>query len=176
VFVGPSKGVCNPSPSVSQPLVSTDAERTALSFLCSQIFASAIHHLRDSSLSFQQAQRWIALSFLCSRSSQTLAHSCFIMQTALCYLEVDRPRVPEILRDERSGVRVYSLPKSAILPATEVELLLERKMSNSVKAGSDKLHCVTSRLTVLRFPKFFTTRDRVSGPILCPSQHSSSLS
>jgi hypothetical protein len=30
-----------------------------------------------------------------------------VMQTALCYLEAIRPKVPEILRDEKRGIRSY---------------------------------------------------------------------
>jgi hypothetical protein len=41
------------------------------------------------------------------------------MQTALCYLEAVHSKVPEILRDEKLGVRPYFMPESAILPATE---------------------------------------------------------
>jgi hypothetical protein len=52
------------------------------------------------------------------------------MQTALCYLEAIRPKVPDILRDEKRGVRSYFMPESAILPATEAELQLDRNLSN----------------------------------------------
>jgi len=41
------------------------------------------------------------------------------MQIALCYLEAVHSKVPEILRDEKLGVRPYLMPESAILPATE---------------------------------------------------------
>lgn len=47
------------------------------------------------------------------------------MQTALCYLEAVRPKVPEILCDEKLGIRAYFIHKSAILPATELELQME---------------------------------------------------
>ena len=34
-------------------------------------------------------------------------------------------------------------------------------------------HCATSRLYVLKYPKFFATRDWASGPIFCPNPRSS---
>jgi hypothetical protein len=53
-----------------------------------------------------------------------------IMQTALCYPEVVRPKVPKILRDEKLGVRAYFMPESTILPATEAELQMDEKLSH----------------------------------------------
>jgi len=107
-----------------------------------------------------------------------------IMQTALCYLEAVRPKVPEILRDERLGVRAYFLPESAILPATDAELLLDRKLSNlegSDPSTSDELlktvrlidedtddvdHCDTS--SVVPEPTIIHTTSPLPSPLLCP--------
>ncbi len=52
------------------------------------------------------------------------------MQTALCYLKVVHSKVPDILRDEKLGVRAYFMPESAILPATEAELQMDQKLLN----------------------------------------------
>ena len=40
------------------------------------------------------------------------------------------PKVPDILCDEKRGIRTYFMPESAILPATKAELQLDRKLSN----------------------------------------------
>ena len=53
-----------------------------------------------------------------------------VMQTALCYLGAIRPQVPEILCDQKCGIRSYFLPESVILPATEAKIQLDRKLSN----------------------------------------------
>ena len=53
-----------------------------------------------------------------------------VMQTALCYLGAIRPQVPEILCNQKRGIRSYFLPESVILPATEAEIQLDRKLSN----------------------------------------------
>jgi len=47
------------------------------------------------------------------------------MQMALCYLEAVRPKVPDILHDQKLGVRAYFMPESAILPATKAELQMD---------------------------------------------------
>jgi hypothetical protein len=64
---------------------------------------------------------------------EVLKRSCTsgsIMQTARCYLEAVRPKVAELLHDEKLGIRSYFMPESTILPATEAELQLDRKLSN----------------------------------------------
>ena len=58
-----------------------------------------------------------------------------ILQTALCYLEAIRSKVPEVLRDEKMGIRAYYQPESTILPATEAELEMGRQLSKSESAG-----------------------------------------
>jgi len=68
------------------------------------------------------------------------------MQTALCYLEAVRPKVPDILHDQKLGVRAYFMPESAILPATEAELQMDRKLEGSDSSTSDDL-LKTVRLT-----------------------------
>ncbi len=100
----------------------------------------------------------------------------------LCYLEAVRSKVPEILRDEKLGVRAYFMPESAILPATEAELQMDRNLSNlegSVPSmTSDELlktvrladedtdivsdHCETSSMA----PE--PTTSPLPSPLLCP--------
>jgi hypothetical protein len=109
VFVGPSKGpTCNPpasgSPSSPKSLVSTGADTDSV-LLPLKTFVHEV--LKRSRMSGS------------------------IMQTALCYLEAVRSKVPEILRDENLGVRSYFMPESVILPATEAELQMDRKLSNA---------------------------------------------
>jgi len=40
------------------------------------------------------------------------AAQAFVLQTALCYLEAIRPEVPNLLREERMGIRAYYQPES----------------------------------------------------------------
>ena len=51
--------------------------------------------------------------------------SGIVLQTALCYLEAVRPEVPNLLREERMGIRAYYEPESRVLPATEAEIAQE---------------------------------------------------
>jgi len=127
-------------------------------------------------LSFQQVR--------CSPSSENYVHEALkrsrtsgpILQTALCYIEAVRPKVPEILCDTRLGVRAYFLPKSAILSQPK---LLDRKSSNLERSDiltSDELLktvrsidkdtddvCDTS--SVVHKP---TVTNPLPSPLLCP--------
>ena len=53
-----------------------------------------------------------------------------ILQTALCYLEAVRSKIPDIARDEKRGFRCYFMPESTILPATEAELEADRVLTS----------------------------------------------
>jgi hypothetical protein len=70
-----------------------------------------------------------------------------VMQTALCYLEAIRLKVPQILCDEKSGIRSYFMPESAILPATEAELQMDRRLSNLEESEPSTKLTKTERLT-----------------------------
>ena len=81
---------------------------------------STFNRHRDCSTS----ENFVHEGLKCSRTSGS------IMQTALCYLKVVHSKVPDILRDEKLGVRAYFMPESAILPATEAELQMDQKLLN----------------------------------------------
>jgi len=68
------------------------------------------------------------------RFSSSHTTSGNILKTALCYLEAVRPKVPEVLHDEKMGIRAYYQPESTILPATEAELEMDRQLSRSESA------------------------------------------
>ena len=53
------------------------------------------------------------------------------MQAALCYLEAIRPKMPQIRLDEKLGIKSFFMPESAILPATDAELRMHRKLEES---------------------------------------------
>jgi len=77
------------------------------------------------------------LKITCTKFSNVPARqdSGSILQTALCYIQAVRHKVPEILCDKRLGVRAYIFcpsPRSSSQPK-----LLDRKLSNS--EGSDTL-------------------------------------
>ncbi len=52
-----------------------------------------------------------------------------ILQAALCYLEAIREKVPEILQQEKMGIRAHYQPETEILPATEAELAHEAELA-----------------------------------------------
>ncbi len=52
-----------------------------------------------------------------------------ILQAALCYLEAIREKVPEILQQEKMGIRAHYQPETKILPATEAELAHEAELA-----------------------------------------------
>jgi hypothetical protein len=93
-----------------------------------------------------------------------------IMQIALCYLEAIRSKVPEILHDEKLGIRLYCIPKSAILPATEAEFQMDQKLSNlevsnpSVASNEDVLSDQNTPTIVRHMP----TTSSLPSPLLCP--------
>jgi len=110
VFLAPVKGAgISPSPSVQQVLISRGSETDQNNLLPLQTFVREVlkHSLTSGS----------------------------ILQTALCYLEAIRSKVPEVLRDEKMGIRAYYQPESTILPATEAELEMGRQLSKSESAG-----------------------------------------
>ncbi|KAJ7045717.1 hypothetical protein C8F04DRAFT_446773 [Mycena alexandri] len=55
-----------------------------------------------------------------------------VLQTALCYLEAIRPKVPELIRKEQSGEGAGSQydSESRVMPATAAELALEAQLSS----------------------------------------------
>ncbi|KAJ7497531.1 hypothetical protein FB451DRAFT_1386767 [Mycena latifolia] len=55
-----------------------------------------------------------------------------VLQTALCYLEAVRPKVPELIRKEQSGEGTFTEPdaESRVMPATPAELELEAQLSS----------------------------------------------
>ena len=57
--------------------------------------------------------------------------SGIVLQTALCYLEAIRSQVPNLLSEERIGIRAYYQPESRILPATEAEIAQEATLNIS---------------------------------------------
>ncbi|KAJ3571691.1 hypothetical protein NP233_g3590 [Leucocoprinus birnbaumii] len=65
--------------------------------------------------------------------------SGYVLQTALCYLEAIRPKIPDLLRQERSGQSMCSDAdiSGRILPATEHELKLEEEYLQLEMSGID---------------------------------------
>ena len=53
-----------------------------------------------------------------------------ILQAALCYLEAIRSKVPEILQQERMGIRAHYQPDTLIQPATDAELMREAELGS----------------------------------------------
>ena len=108
-----------------------------------------------------------------------------IMQTALCYLEAIRPKVPEILNDEKLGIRSYFMPETAILPATEAELQMDRNLTNleGLVTSDDLLktvrltdedaevvsdHCQISDVVHEPMVMHMSTASSLPSPLLCP--------
>ena len=77
--------------------------------------------------------------------------SASILQAALCYLEAIRPRVPEILDEERRGIRALYRPDSTILPATEEELRMDAELT--------RLENEADRQQILPIPAIASAQD-----------------
>ena len=61
----------------------------------------------------------------CSLASRARPVSSFKRHCAIIYLEAICPEVPNLLCEERIGIRAYYQPESRILPATEAEIAHE---------------------------------------------------
>lgn len=59
-----------------------------------------------------------------------------ILQAALCYLEAIRSKVPEILQQERMGIRAHYQPDTLIQPATEAELAREAEFTREAELAA----------------------------------------
>jgi len=108
--------------------------------------------------------------------------SGIVLQTALCYLEAIRTKVPNLLREERMGIRAYYQPESRILPATEAELAQDAKLNvleNSIESegiddGMDTIRiadCVDnfdSETKTLHEEFGSSTSASLPSPLLCP--------
>lgn len=74
-----------------------------------------------------------------------------ILQAALCYLEAIHPKVPEILQQEKMGIKAHYQPETKILPATEEELAREVELAtieNAIDAKSMESEPVDELKTV----------------------------
>ncbi|CAA7261674.1 unnamed protein product [Cyclocybe aegerita] len=72
-----------------------------------------------------------------------------VLQTALCYLEAIRPKIAEILRDEKQGIRNLFQPETRILPATEAELAREAEFA-SLEEASGAVVCSDECMKTVR--------------------------
>ncbi|KAF9049947.1 hypothetical protein BJ165DRAFT_965957 [Panaeolus papilionaceus] len=70
-----------------------------------------------------------------------------ILQAALCYLEAIRTKVPEILEQERNGIRAQFEPESRIILATEEELKAEADMPSGSCFSDDSETIKTIRVS-----------------------------
>jgi len=101
-----------------------------------------------------------------------------ILQTALCYLEAVRPNIPDILRDEKMGIRSHFMPETAIQPATEAEMQIDSDQERPLQtsevtlnfdqpADVQKIAVNASNVTVE--PAAFTPSvNHLPSPLLCP--------
>ena len=108
--------------------------------------------------------------------------SGIVLQTALCYLEAVRPEVPNLLREERMGIRAYYEPESRVLPATEAEIAQEAILNilenseegegyedgeNTVRLADD-LHDFDSEPKISHEEFAPSTSASLPSPLLCP--------
>ncbi|KAF5351860.1 hypothetical protein D9756_007545 [Leucocoprinus leucothites] len=90
-----------------------------------------------------------------------------VLQTALCYLEAIRPRIPDLLQKEKSGEGVHGDAdiSGRILPATELELKLEEEYHQLEMCGLETA-------SVLSSPDLAPTiRVTDLPPADCPSEY-----
>ncbi|KAF9523992.1 hypothetical protein CPB83DRAFT_839243 [Crepidotus variabilis] len=112
-----------------------------------------------------------------------------ILQTALCYLEAARVKIPEIRRDDHMGIKSYFLPDSAILPATEAEIQLDQELSKfeatqpflpcedlvkTIQVSDEYMHTeldgedACSIAAEPALSTIFSTSASLPSPLLCP--------
>lgn len=109
--------------------------------------------------------------------------SGIVLQTALCYLEAIRPQVPNLLREEKMGIRAYYEPEYRILPPTEAELAQEANLSvleisGEIDGNNDIMNTVRVPDSVHDFDSEPTkpiheeltssTLPSLPSPLLCP--------
>ena len=85
---------------------------------------------------------------------KVLKHLCtsgIVLQSALCYLEAVHPEVPNLLHEERMGIRPYYKPGSRIFPITEAKIAQESEGNNrnnlsllQVNKTGFKMRCASS--------------------------------
>ena len=152
VFVGPTKGPNSNSLSPSlQPLVSTGPE-----------MENALLPLKN----------FVHEVLKRSRTSGS------IMQAALCYLEAIRPKMPQIVLDEKLGIRSFFMPESAILPATDAELRMHRMLEESdssdeclkIRRTDEESDVISDTLSMVPEPTVvhISSASPLPSPLLCP--------
>lgn len=69
-----------------------------------------------------------------------------VLQTALCYLEAIRPKLADLVRQEKEGTAIYGEPEptSTITPATEEELAREAELAKAELAPIAAQHTSAS--------------------------------
>jgi PHO85 cyclin-5 len=159
-FVGPTKGALSPCNSSSSTLSSPQSS-----------FVSVIAETDHAFLPMKTFVHEVL------KRSRTFGP---VMQTALCYLEAIRPKVPQILCDDKLGIRSYFMPESAILPATEAELQMDRKLSNleesdllinltkTERLTDEDADCELSTLPTGGMVSHTLSASPLPSPLLCP--------
>ncbi|KAH9485177.1 G1/S-specific cyclin pas1 [Psilocybe cubensis] len=154
VFLPPAKaGGCSFPPSThprqSSKQLSSDLQSIASHTLSTQ------PHTSHPSVSGHNPSPTLALLASGTESDQILPLKSFVhevlrrsrtsgnvLQTALCYLEAIRPKVPQILQEENIGIRSYYQPESCIQKATPEELAMDAELTALEDAG--KINIINS--------------------------------
>lgn len=107
--VSPTTQLSPPSPAASAPTPS------------SQTLVQSDH---DMTSAFGSRNNLVPIKGFVHEVLRRSRTSGSVLQTALCYLEAIRPKVPELVREENTGQGVKGEPESAsrIVPATDAEL------------------------------------------------------
>lgn len=123
VFRGPKKGqilLVN----ASQPKSSTASNSHTSSTHPHQILASTGTEMDSTLLPLRNFVHEVLKR---SRTSGS------VLQTALCYLEAVRTKIPNILHNEKMGISSHFMPESAIQPVADAEMQMDHKDQSNVE-------------------------------------------
>ncbi|KAJ7217827.1 hypothetical protein GGX14DRAFT_438430 [Mycena pura] len=120
---------CRRMSAVSQ----TSSPLSSASLLCSRAAQSTLQCEPDLPSSFGNRSNLVPIKGFVHEVLRRSRTSGSVLQTALCYLEAIRPKVPELSRQEQSGEGTQTRydSDSRIVPATPAELAMEAQLSAS---------------------------------------------
>ncbi|KAJ7496010.1 hypothetical protein B0H11DRAFT_2001493 [Mycena galericulata] len=128
---------------LSSPVSSPSSLISSISPACSRGVPSALQCEQDLASSFSNRSNLVPIKGFVHEVLRRSRTSGSVLQTALCYLEAIRPRVPELIRKEQSGEGTYAEldAELRVTPATAAELEMEAQWAQLSSATYDADVC-----------------------------------
>ncbi|KAJ7091162.1 hypothetical protein C8R44DRAFT_891566 [Mycena epipterygia] len=120
-----------PSPVSPLTQASPPSPLSSTSPACSRTGQQPLQYEHELASSFGNRSNLVPIKGFVHEVLRRSRTSGSVLQTALCYLEAIRPKVPELIRKEQSGEGARGEPDSEfrVMPATAAELELEAQLS-----------------------------------------------